>query len=366
MLKIFITTYLFQVDIVLIALFLACIDILFNGLFRFRFPDVNYILGLVIIVIFYFYLIISLLYTPSDEYAFVKTVNFIPNLIFFLYAGFIKKIDFNIIVKLYCIVVIPVAAFFVYMKSLVWWTIVSDSTRTFMEIRNHYLSVGLHLGILFFLSFHHYRKMWLLLLTIFLLFASSARGALLFTVLVFVFFEFTFIKKIAIRKSRFIAGTFITCIALIAGFVYKDTIYRLTANTINRLLVLLGGQGSSTRERIEGMTFAFDESFSSFPSFFWGHGIGSFGINYAGKDTRLYPHNMILEVLYELGLFGVVMIFIFLALGTIKAIKGHKTILILLIFCLLNAMKSSNLTDLWILFGTVGLALNQRKLSIND
>ena len=366
MLKIFITTYLVQVDIVLIALSLACIDIGFNGFVRARLPDVSYVAGLITILIFYVYLVLSLLYTPSEEYAFVKALNFGPNLIFFLYAGFIKKIDFKLLVKLYSIVVIPVAIFFIYMKSMVWWGVDSGATRVFMEIRNHYLSVGTHLGILFFLCFYHYRKTWLLILTMFLLFASSARGALLFTVLVFLIFEITVIKKITIKKKRLLTGTFIICATLLFGFIYRDNVYRLTANTLNRLLVLFEGEGSSTRERIEGMSFAFNETISSFPAFLRGHGIGSFGINYLNQDTKLYPHNLFLEVFYELGIMGVVIIFAFLAQGFLKAIKGHKTIVILLSFCFFNAMKSSNLTDLWILFGILGLALNQRKIRIND
>ena len=54
---------------------------------------------------------------------------------------------------------------------------------------------------------------------------------------------------------------------------------------------------------------------------FIGQGIGSFAVDFFNLDMRRYPHNYFLEVLYELGLFGLVLFLSFLA-SYMSAMKG--------------------------------------------
>ena len=87
---------------------------------------------------------------------------------------------------------------------------------------------------------------------------------------------------------------------------------------------------------------------------FFGHGFGSFGLLVVGEDSRFYPHNLVLEVWFELGLFGLVvtltlLIFpIYLFIRTFGFKKWEYLIPYFYLFA--NSLKSNSLTDHRLLF----------------
>lgn len=97
---------------------------------------------------------------------------------------------------------------------------------------------------------------------------------------------------------------------------------------------------------------------------YWGNGVGSFALDYGGMDTKLYPHNIFLEILSELGMIG---LFLFLGLLLIGLYKGYLIlkqnknnkygVLILLSFIMLliNANATGDLNDNRIFFAFLGL-----------
>lgn len=363
--KSFFVTYIAEIDIVLMALVLAVLDILVVGFTNWKQPSKDYFLGLLIVLALFLYINLSLTYSLSDNYRFTKAINFIPNIVFFLYALTLKKINLKLFTRLYLVVLIPLAAFFIYMKSILF---VQDTsaTRTFMDLRQNYLAIGLHLAILFFILLYRKSSLWLKILVFFLLFASSARGALLFAVITyFLFYGRQWLRFKVKKRNAYISLATLATLGILL-FVFWNKVATLAANAIYRLEVLLSGQGSSTSNRVAMMEYAFNEPFKNPLTFFFGHGIGSFGTAYAVKDERLYPHNIILELFFELGFLGVLLISILLALVFIKVLKGKKLWLVLFFFCLLNAMKSSNLTDLWVLFSIIGISLNQNRITLTD
>lgn len=359
--KIFVTTYIAEIDIVLLALLIALIDILFivsKGMTKF---SSSYILAFVALLFFYLYATISLTYSSSANYGLIKVINFVPNILFFAYAGAIKKVNWQKFTLYYCYVLIPLAVFFIYMKSIVWIE-KSESVQIFKTIRNHYLSIGIHLGILFFLVHNTIKRKNLQIFLLFLLFASSARAAFLFTILVLLFFEINFIKRIKLKKKAIYIALGVLSSLLFAGIFFSDLVHKLSANAINRFKVLFSGGGVSTNERLEAMAFALEHSFLNTKVFLFGHGMGSFGYEFSGIDARQYPHNLFLEILFELGFLGL-LFFTFLSLIALKGmLKNNKLLLMLTTFLLLNVMKSSNLTDLWILFSLFGILLNRKQI----
>ena len=94
-----------------------------------------------------------------------------------------------------------------------------------------------------------------------------------------------------------------------------------------------------------------------------GHGIGSWPIIMGIGDQRAYPHNLVLEILAELGLLGLLLFalvagFALRCLGPISEIRRDPLrILICMIFmsCLFNSMVSGHLPDNRLLFAVIGL-----------
>ena len=361
--KAFFNLYVADIDLVLLALVLAVTDVVFHFIRGFKPPTAAFLSGFLILTAFFAYMIISIFYSTSEGYAFIKTAYFLPNMVFFAYAMFIKEINFTLFAKVYAIVLIPLSAFFIYMKSILW-TVDSEATRIFMDVRQSYLAIGFHLGLLFFTCLYFLRKFWLLALIFFLLVASSARGALLFAVLTFMVVESQRLSNITIKKKLLKGFVLGFPLLLLTVFLFKKAIYSLLENAIYRFSVFFseGGGGESAAERVNQMHFAIVEAFSSVTSFSFGHGIGSFGIEYLGVDGRAYPHNLFLEVLFELGFLGLALILVVFLLTFYCSLKVHKLFFALFIFCLLNAMKSFPLTDLWILFSVMGLILNQTSI----
>ncbi len=360
MVKPFFTAYIANIDIVLLALFLACMDILFQIVTKLRIPTKEYLYAFLMIICLYAYILLSLVYSPSDSYSKEKAINFIPNVVFFVYAFALKKINIRLLIKCYCFVLIPLAFYFIYMKSIVW-QVDNDATRIFKDLRNYYLSIGFQLGLLLFLCYYSFRKIWLLAVLFFLLLASSARGALITTVLTFLIFEFKIVRHIKLKKRMLRMGMITMAFGVIVSFLFRAKLMLLLQNSLVRFSVLFSGQGKSSLERINAMSFALKNSFDSLFHFLFGHGIGSFGVLYLGVDGRAYPHNLFLEILFELGVTALIVVIVLFMSTFLSALKGNKMLLALLFFCFLNAMKSSNLTDLWILFSILGLILNQKK-----
>lgn len=94
-----------------------------------------------------------------------------------------------------------------------------------------------------------------------------------------------------------------------------------------------------------------------------GHGIGAFPIVTGFSDTRVYPHQMLLETLVELGLVGAVLligfiVYAFRSLGTWTEIKRDSlrlAVLMVVINTMINAAVSGDLPDNRVMFAMLGL-----------
>ncbi len=131
--------------------------------------------------------------------------------------------------------------------------------------------------------------------------------------------------------------------------------------TLNRLRAVQNlAFDQSTAIRLQHYDSAISQWLSS-P--FVGHGIGAFPILRGIDDVRLYPHNIVLEILAELGLVGLAL---FLALVgyalshvQIPQIREQHALrlLILMLFvnAIVNAMMSGDIPDNRIVFAMLGL-----------
>ena len=351
-------------DLVLIALIIAVVDILFNLLTAKVTFSKNSIHLLGIVLIFYAWMIFTLIHSPSLDYKYEKTANFIVNILFFSYPLFIKKINFDFIIKLYTIVLVPFAMFLVYMKSITY-SIYREEVELFIGYWLDYLSLGLHLGILVILLNYFNKNIFLQILTLALLFASSARAPLIFTILSLILINLTKNKRQIFNSLLRHKKTFVSLIILV--FINLNYITPLFQKSIGRFLSLGSGVDESVASRMAMMRYAFYQPFENMSNFLFGNGVGSFGLYYNGEDARGYPHNILLEIFFELGLLGLI-IFFFLMIFTIKKFSLRNSIFsVLFFFVFLNAMKSSNLTSLWIFFLFMsGMSINNKEIKVNN
>lgn len=328
MLKPFLEVYLVDFDIVLFALAVATLDVVFQVATKFKKPSKEYFFVFLTLLGFYLYLAFSNTYSTSSSYAFVKTVNFIPNLVFFTYAMTLRKLNFKLFIKMYCVVLVPLAIFFIYMKSIVW-QVDSEATRVFKDLRNYYLSIGLHLGILSFLVFYFVKRIWLIALLLFLLVGSSARAALFITVLTFMVFEFKTLITFKVKKKMLVVAFSTLSALLLLAVLIWDKLEGLLSNSLGRLAVLFSGSDKSSQGRLDAMAYALGNSIDSFGNFLFGHGIGSFGVLYLGIDGRAYPHNLFIELLFELGLVGLAIVVFLVIFSFLSALRGKKIFVVL-------------------------------------
>lgn len=94
----------------------------------------------------------------------------------------------------------------------------------------------------------------------------------------------------------------------------------------------------------------------------FGNGLGSFAPWFYGEDAMGYPHNLVLEILAELGLIGLLLFVAVLGVAArslVTNLRTHPVAILLvglLVFALLNASLSKDLQGNRLLFGVLGLA----------
>lgn len=341
----------YEIDFVKLALILAICDIVIQLAIR-RIVFSNYFSKLSFVVMLFFsWMIITLMYSPSIEYKYDKILNFLPNLIFLVYPIFIKKINFNLLIKWYAIILLPLSLILIYFKSITWSGNI-ESPELWVGNLFDYLSLGLHLGILFFLLNYFNKDKMIQIVTLLLLSASSARAPLIILLFLLLILNYKFIFKF-----KFISYFFNVRVLALFSFLLlflSTEIIPFFNTAYLRLIDLFGASDHSLNTRLEMYDYSFNQPFESFVTLIFGNGIGSFGLLYNNIDARAYPHNILLEIFFELGLIGLFFgLLIFLV--TVKKFNFKKNVFsILILFVFLNAMKSSNLTDSWILFSFIG------------
>ncbi len=312
-----------------------------------------------LLLTFYLGMVLSLLYTVSPEYSYIKTFLFLTNLVAFLFPLTYKDFDFQRFVR-----------YFVYIGSVfivLYLSLIPRSYSAYMsenlEISGKYLDIGylaaLNVLLLTLLLPHLQIRRWLKLsftgVNLAAVVITGARGPLVFMILVLVMYVlfnpkiiYRFLGSLDLKKILVIA---VSVIILAVGLYntlsnYTDNIER----NLQRLSLVTDIESSSLSVRFAQIYFVVEKIFENAANFLFGSGIGSFGILYAGEDVRLYPHNIILETWFELGVVGIILLLLFF-MFYIKKIKLNSPSFYIFFYLLLNSLKSSSLVDLRIMFG---------------
>lgn len=353
----------------LCALILAVVYILhFSRNFFFR--SSFYIFGpsrtiIFTILVFYMWMIITLLYTHSPGYCYIKIFMFLTVLVAlvfpFIYRGFNPTRFFHLFSYL--------GSGLIFIYSALLPNLYADYLRLneSREMLIKYLDIGYLAGIIILIVTFACPRMKPLLKILLIgingwtLLVSAARGPTVFLSFVlmirFIVGFVTFMKKS--WKLNLKNVFYMTCAVGILGtavYYLMDKYAFLLERSISRMLLLLDPQSGSIGERFSQIYFSFNKIFENAANFSFGLGIGSFGMLYDHVDQRNYPHNVILEIWFELGIVGVIL-FTLVVFIYFKKIRLHFNFVLIFTFLFLNSLKSYSMVDSRMMFGILSVLL---------
>ena len=321
----------------------------------------KFLASILFFFVFYIWMIVTITYSSSNEYLFNKIFLFSTNIFAFVIPLlFFSRIEIGSTLKKFVLISTPLSIWFIaFILPKMYFN------ETYTYVSHAYLTVslfsGMNLLMLLLLKTKLFKKSYINLLFIILniltLILSGGRGGIILAVFVLTIYG---LFKLDQLKSGLKSTLLIILSVFIIGIFIRQTEYlELFQRSIMRLELLSdynsGGGGESVQVRLDMLYFCYDKIFHSPISLLFGYGIGSFSYEFTGIDSRGYPHNLVLEILFELGLIGLIIFIIFSGL-TLKYFK-YTTLTWVVLFLLLNALKSSSLVDIRILFFMFSLAL---------
>lgn len=363
------TYFYLDFNFTLFAFILAVVDIIFGIFYRKHeiFLTNQAIFSLVMLFCFFAVMIVSLLYTESGFYAYEKIGLFTINILFFIYPLFITYINLEELCNWLLWIFLPIAILFIVARFLYFSDLNVGKSLIryeFYLIRHYYLGLSTTTAGLVLLLVYLKRPLIYSLIAIVTLLGLGGRGAFLFLLLTLFIWKLPDIVNygssfILTRKklNYFFFGGSVLLAFLVLFF---EKIFAVVNLGLLRFKTLFDPAADSTGGRIDRLNFSFESILGAPWNHIFGEGIGSFGILFTGVDAREYPHNIYLEVLFELGIFGLIPFLLFTLIPFwYKSKTFYK---VFLIYYFLNSLKSGDLTSLWILFLAYGLVVFNPKI----
>jgi hypothetical protein len=316
------------------------------------------------IILFYIWIIFSLLYTSSKVYSYSKTFLFLTNIIPLCFLLFIKEFDHRKFIRYFVIIVFVLNIFGLFYDLLYISRKLGEFRQNYFQyLSGDHLVLGELTGLLMLVMITYtekpvFSKKYLdpimILIGILFLFILSARGPLVFFFFSLLIYIIIRSKMIVIKNIKF-PKAFLVLIPVLAVliFIYSSQLISLIDWSFWRLNLLFGDVfkdnviSSSTSIRLIHMTKSIHVIFSDAQTFLFGKGIGSYMYEISGVDGRGYPHNILLEIWFELGIIGL-FFFLTFALGCFiyKITKSSKTSWVVFLYIILNLLKSNSLVDI--------------------
>jgi O-antigen ligase len=357
-------------DLTLLSAFLVTIIMILHmktTIYELSYRKVE-LLGL--ITLFYLFMIFSLGYTSSASASITKTINFGTMVLSFYFPLLIKDFNLNRFISSLTL--------FIFISSVVFlnfYTSYLDRDATMIlsmgeeeakQMTALYLTVSWLNGILvLYYFFQKNQTPWIQwsILTIAFIFLISAggRGPLIFVILVLaVYLVYQLIQTFNTFKLKKLIVPVLILISITASTIFivsntditkENKSLKLVDHTVKRLMGLANekGGGASAHSRIENAKFSM-EKINQNP--FWGYGVGSYAYEKKHMDILDYPHNLFLEVWFELGYLPL-LIFLFLFYRIYKNIDPDQCswCMALYFYFILNVLKSSSLIDIRMMLG---------------
>ena len=338
----------------------------------------------IFLLIFFVWSLFSISYSSSENYVWYKLLGLGTNFLAFFGVLIMKEIS----LKRFTIYF----SYFTYFFSLIFFVINPNSiSKNFIfheyfneiYIQGWYLVLGqfLIVNMLLIFSFSEKKKIiYNLLISFNIICLLGGRFPIVLALLVFFIISIYLIQKKYLNKKLlmqfFKSLTIIILInsvlnlssktyrSLLLRSIYRFEVLSSSFNDLNFLndqenyQESLNQENNSFNKRLEYLLFSKTKIFENKSSLILGYGLGSFSNEYDQTDRRLYPHNIIVEIVFELGLIGLLLALAFL-ISNSSSYKGFFTNLALLaaLTLLINSMKSSSIVDLRLLFALLAISI---------
>lgn len=325
--------------------------------------------------IFVGYVLLSFFWTPGEIYASEKAM-YIATLVYWpllatsiIVSSHTERLKRFLILVVFFSFWIAVETFVAYQQS---------GGRMVTALGGNYLGIGRVLGpaVLIILGYIlYYSRSTMLKIAglgiigflLYLLFVVGGRGPLLATLIPILIplmgsIKFESASVIWIKRSfTFLAAVVVLSIISMVYLMNQED----APATLRRLELLIesnDGMGGSAQARFSYYVTTL-ELWIKQP--FIGYGVGSWPVLVEYTDARGYPHNIILETLFEFGIAGMLImttLFVYALrnLGSWRVIQSNPyRLIILMVFAnaLLNAFVSGDIPDNRFLFATLGLMM---------
>lgn len=338
----------------------------------------------IFLLLFFVWSLFSISYSSSENYVWYKLLGLGTNFLAFFGVLIMKEIS----LKRFTIYF----SYFTYFFSLIFFMINPNSiSKNFIfhdyfneiYIQGWYLVLGqfLIVNMLLIFSFSEKKKIiYNLLISLNIICLLGGRFPIVLALLVFFVISIYLIQKKYLTKKLlmqfFKTLTIIILInsvlnlssktyrSLLLRSIYRFEVLSSSFNDLNFLndqenyQESLNQENNSFNKRLEYLLFSKTKIFENKSSLILGYGLGSFSNEYDQTDRRLYPHNIIVEIVFELGLIGLLLALAFL-ISNSSSYKGFFTNLALLaaLTLLINSMKSSSIVDLRLLFALLAISI---------
>lgn len=294
----------------------------------------------------------SAIYSISEIYIKSKIlgvgINTLTIFIALFYRYNLKVFGFTILVcSIFC------SFFYLYQKYALSY---ADFSSIYSGM---YLSVAMFLALGMIITNSIVEHKIVFVVSFVLLLLLGGRGPILFYIvassIVHVFSFSSYNLKSIQRLIKLLFAALISLIILIWISTVNDFVNQQVTHTEERLSLLIDGdKGSSVNERFKYIETSVEMINDNI---FWGAGLAMFPIIYEDNDSRGYPHNIILELWSETGLFSTLLLMFFLLYSTLSYSPVdsiyRKVYYVCIIFILLNLMKSSAFEDVKFLFAAL-------------
>lgn len=373
-------------DITLIsAMFLALI-MMYDMPYTLKQIPIKHLELIVILMLFYLFIIFSLGYSSSDGYSLTKSVNFGTVVLAFLFPlltkNFNKDFFIHSLTLFTFIISIIFLNFYISYINRDNLLLLSMSSEEAVKLTVGYLSIAILNGILILYYFFKKNQIfwiqWSIVITAFIfLVASGGRGPLLIVLFILgVYLFYQLILSFVFFKIKKLILPIVVVSTLVGGFFMlvstnsiesNSRVFKLFESSMERFATLKDtqGGGKSAYSRILYTKFSIDK-INQQPIL--GYGIGSFGVEYNNIDEKDYPHNIFLEVWFELGIVPLILILLFFyaVYQHISSVRCYWCMVIYFYF-FLNILKSDSLIDIRMLgsfFGVFLLVKGTQKINI--
>jgi O-antigen ligase len=358
------------VDITLLSAFILIVYFIIHSRFKLKISKVYFIV-FCSFIIFYLWICISLSYSYSNNYSYIKAFYFLTNILAFCLPLLCKSLNIRLLIRLFIYFTLFFSIVFLFIFSKEYKGDSSIQTKEFNDIVGLALILGELLGAAILIVYTSNSKVvqakssqFLLILVLFiLLILMGARGPLIFTILLLIVYYILKLKQIRVKLSIGYVTALILILAIILIPILFTNLKPMIERAVFRTSLLIqglfgeGGYGDSVTTRFHLLEITQKHLFGNIEKLFFGYGIGSFSIVTIGIDDRGYPHNFIYEILFELGLIGLILFSLFFM--TYFLSKNKKSIItnFVVIYFILNMLKSSSLVDLRFVFGIMAVSL---------